>query len=652
MACADACAEHIPDRKPEFLDGPAGRSSLLAWALILAAWISASVPVAPWIITGLYAAAILAGSVVFAREALEELYDEHTIGIELLMTVAIAAAASLGHWQEAALVAGLFSITEALEALTIRRTRYAIRELMDLVPPTAQVLRDGVEVEVPVQEIQVSELVRIRPGGNIPVDGTIAEGCSDIDQSAVTGESKLVPRAPGDPVFAGTVNSSGSLLVRATRPFSENTVQKIVEMVESAQRQKGSSQLLVERIGRIYSPLVLLAAVLLVAIPAGLGLDLSHWFPKAIGFLVAASPCALAVATPVTLAAAIGAAARRGVLIKGGGVLESLGRVCVVALDKTGTVTHGRPSVVAVLGPDGREDREVLRLAASVEHLSEHPLARAIVAHADRLGLARTEVADFRSTPGIGVEGRVANQRVAVVKPSALAAPGDALPSWLAEPLATAEARGETTVVVRVDGAPQALISLCDTVRPEALPLLASLRQTGVHHVVMLTGDHAGTAAAIAARVGIPEVHAGLLPADKVDRVRALRAAHGAIAMVGDGVNDAPALAAASVGIAMGAGGSDAAMAAADVVLVSDDLAQLAYLFALGRSARAIIFQNLVLAMVIVVVLVLATLQDEIGMLAAVLGHEGSEVLIILNGMRVALVKEPALADALPTSRR
>jgi Cd2+/Zn2+-exporting ATPase len=354
MGCADNCHGELTERPTLLGSGPV-RASALAWVFVLGGLAAGFPEVPPLVVTLLYAGSILAGGFYFAREAAEELWKGREVGIELLMTVAIMAAAALGRWREAALVASLYSITEALEGFTLQKTRYAIRSLMDLVPPKARVIREGREAEVDVKDVRPGDRVQVRPGESIPVDGVVRAGSSSVNEAAITGESLPADRKPGDAVFGGTLNGEGALEVEATKPASESTVAKIIEMVERAQAQKGKSQLFVEKFGKVYSPAVLGASVLLAIVPALLGLDWASWARRAVSFLVAASPCALAVATPVTLVAAIGSAARRGVLIKGGVIVETLGKVRAVAFDKTGTLTHGEPELTGVYVAEGDE---------------------------------------------------------------------------------------------------------------------------------------------------------------------------------------------------------------------------------------------------------------------------------------------------------
>ncbi len=633
--CKDVCAEGLPTRRPTLWASRPVRASMLAWAFVGLAFVAGLRGYAALRVP-LFAAAIACGSLIFVREALEELVRDHEVGIELLMTAAIAAAALLGEWTEAALVAALYSISEALAGYTIQRTRFAIRGLMDLVPPRARVLRNGNEVEVAVQDVLVGDRIQVRPGESIPVDGVIREGYSAINESAVTGEAMPVDRTVGDAVFAGTLNGNGALVVESTKSFENNTVSQIIHLVERAQAQKGRSQMWVERFGRIYSPTVLAGSVALAVVPWLAGFDKAAGLMRAVSFLVAAAPCALAVATPVTLVAAIGAAARRGVLIKGGNALELLGKVRVVALDKTGTITQGRPEVTA-FHLVGTTESEILRLAAAVEHFSEHPLAKAIVRAAEDRGIDVPHASDFRALTSSGVTGSVEAHVVVVAKPSATSGLGIEVDPETEARCRAAQAWGETPVVVARDGIVIGVIGLSDTIRPEAAALVGALRRSGVRHVVLLTGDNPGAAKLMAGKAGIEEYHSSLMPDDKVAKISELRVRYGEVAMVGDGINDAPALATATVGIAMGVAGSDAALAAADVALLADDLSQLEYAFRLGRRTRRIIAQNIAVSMLIVVGLVAGVFAMDLSLFAAVLGHEGSEVLIILNGLRAAL---------------
>ncbi len=635
MTSVESFETDPPGHKPELWQNPQVRSSSLSWVLIGLGFILGASNLTLYS-NIFFALSTIAGAFYFSREAIDHLFKDKEIGIDFLMTAAILGACLLGQWREAALVAALFSISEALEGYTIQKTRFAVRNLMKLVPQMARVIKNGSETETEVEKIQVGEIIRVRPGESIPVDGLIEEGNSSINEASVTGESIPVDKSSGEEVFAGTLNGNGSIIVKTTKEFKENTVNKIIDLVEKAQSQKGKSQQFVERFGKVYSPAVLIIA-LLIAIAAFLfgGDAKQDWIRKAITFLVAASPCALAVATPVTMIAAIGGAAKRGVLIKGGIILEGLGKVKAIAIDKTGTLTIGKPSVVSVYTQNISED-ELIRLAASVEFLSEHPLAKAVVNYANSKKLEFYEVNNFLALTSVGAKAEIGGNTIFVIKPKAaeqfLHKASNELKSWEAN----AQAQGNTVISVSRNSEVIGLIALADTIRDEARTLISSIKKVGIKHIVMLTGDNVGSAKAISNLIGITEFHAALLPEDKVTKVNNLREKYGEVAMVGDGINDAPALASATVGIAMGTGGSDAALAIADVALIKNDLLRLAYSVKLGATTRRVIKQNIFLSLAIVAILVAATFSNSMSMFSAVIGHEGSEVLIILNGLRVA----------------
>lgn len=579
-----------------------------------------------------YLAAIPIGAYFWVREGLEELLEERVIGIEFLMAAAAAGAGALGLWEEAAFLVFLYGAAEALEEYTVDRTRHAIRSLLDLAPAEARVLRDGREVSIAARDLIPDDMFLVRPGERIPTDGVVIDGSGAIDESPVTGEHVPADKQPGAQVFAGSLNLTGALRVRVTSRFEDNTLSKIILLVETAQARKGQAQLFIERFGRRYSPLVLITALGLLAVPAVLGLELGVWAHRAVVLLVAAAPCALVMSTPVAIAAGIGRAGRHGVLVKGGMTLERLGRLKVVALDKTGTLTRGEPVVTDVVAMPGESERRLLELAASVEHLSEHPLAKAIVRHAEQVGCERQPAEAFEALPGAGARATVAGQAVVIARPSFHADGGIDMRDVdsLAEPL---RHQGKTLVAVRVQDRILGLLALQDQPRPEAARAVQALHALGIK-LVMLTGDNQATAEAVASLVGIDEVHAELRPDQKVQHVEALRQRYGDVAMVGDGINDAPALAAATVGVAMGTAGTDAAIEAADVALMGDDLEKLSYVVHLGRQARRISQQNIVFSLVVLGVLVPAALVGALTVAVAVLAHEVSEILAVLNGTR------------------
>ena len=586
-------------------------------------------------VTLVFVAATLAGVRFFAVEALEELRDERQVGIELLMTVAAFVAGGLGLWGEAAMLAFLYSISEALEEFTQDRTRGAIRALMDLAPKQVTRLLDSREEEVPLEALGVGDRFLVRPGESIATDGMVIEGRSAVNEAAITGESVPVDKTASDRVFAGTLNTTGALVVEATATVVDNTLAKIVHLVTEAQDQKGRGEQFMTRFARRYSPAVLFAGVAVVVCGGAISGDWSTWAERAATLVVAAAPCALVIAIPISYVAAIGSAGRNGILIKGGVYLEELAQVRVLALDKTGTITQGQPELLDVEPAAGRGPDDLIRLAAAVEARSEHPLARAVVAFAEDRGVAVAPAEDFEALTGAGARGRVDGADVVVASPTHLERSGITL-DGLAAAVPRLQAAGRTAVVVAVNDKVWGVLGIADVVRPQAAAAVADLHRLGVERLVMLTGDNPTTAQTIAAQVGIDDVRAELSPEDKSRIVADLTATHGRVAMVGDGINDAPALAAASVGIAMGTAGSDVALETADVALMADDLSKLTAALGIGRRTRRIVRQNIALGLAILVVLVPGALVGALSLPVAVLAHELSELVVIGNGMRLA----------------
>lgn len=550
------------------------------------------------------------------------------------MLVAAAGAMAFGLFEEAAALVVLYASAEAVEELTFARTRSAIRELLDLAPKQATRLRAGREELVPVEELQPGDVFLVRPGEAIATDGVLRTGHASLNEAPVTGEAVPIEKGPGAEVFAGTVNGPGALEVEATRPFAENTLQRIIHLVEEAQAQKSRTQRFVDRFSDRYSPAVLGAAAAVAVVPALAGGDWQEWALRAITLVVAAAPCALVMSVPVAVAAAISRGGREGVLVKGGAQLEALGRIRAIAFDKTGTLTLGQPQVTDVVALDSAGEREALALAAAVEARSEHPLARAILAHAQEAGVEVRAAEGFEALVGHGARGRIDGREVWVGSPRLLAqlAPEAELPPQ-AEKL---QAQGKTVALVGEGARPLALIALRDEPRPEARRAIAAIRQLGIRQVAMLSGDNERTARAIASELGIDEVLAELRPEDKVEAIERLRAEHGQVAMVGDGINDAPALARADLGIAMGTGGTDAAIEAADVALMADDLDKVAEALRLGRRAQRISRQNLIFSIALLAFLIPSALVGALTVVAAVLIHEVSELLAVANGVRAA----------------
>lgn len=589
-----------------------------------------------------YVAAILIGGYFFGREALEELILEREIGIELLMSVAAIVATLMGQAAEGAMLVFLYSISEAAEGYTEQKTRSAIRALMDLAPKMAFVRRDGREYEIPVEELVVGDLFIVKPGQAIPTDGVVQIGMSNVNQSPVTGESVPVEKNPGDTVFAGTINEEGALEVEATKTYADNTIARIIHMVEEAQEKKGKSQRFIERFGKRYSPAVLLAGVLIAVVPPLLsGGSWEMWLERAVVFIVAAAPCALVISIPITVVATLGTGARNGVLIKGGIFVEDLAKVKVVALDKTGTLTRGKPEVTDVVAFTSEDDGIIishdilLQVAAGIERLSQHPLARAIVRYADVQGIKAAEVVNFKSLTGAGASAQLDGKTVYVSSPEFYHSTlGVALHSnW--DDINHLQDEGKTVVVVGDNNTAWGMVAIRDNVRPNAPKAVTDLHAVGIRRVVMLTGDNKRTAQAIARDVGIDDFYSELKPEDKVTSVRELAQAYGHVAMVGDGVNDAPALAEATIGVAMGAAGTDVALETADVALMGDDLEKLAYAVKLARRNQRVVNQNLALSIVVIGALVIGAVLGVFTLPIAVLAHEISEFVVIGSGLRM-----------------
>ena len=565
-------------------------------------------------------AALLVGASTFVPGALKRL-ARGKVGVGLLMTIGAVGATALGQIEEAAMLAFLFSLAEGLEDYSLAKTRRGLRALLGLVPREATIRRNGRDVVLSPDDLVVGDLMIVKPGERVATDGDIRAGRTAVDTSAITGESMPVEVGPGDPVFAGSVNGSGVLEVEVTAAARDNSLARIVHIVEAEQSRKGDTQRLADRIATPLVPGILIAATLTVMAGFLLG-EPAVWLQRALVMVVAASPCALAISVPVTAVASIGAASRRGILIKGGAALESLGKVRTIALDKTGTLTRNQPAVADVAPADGYCPAEVLGLAAALEARSEHPLARAILAAADDVRAADEVTAEV----GSGLTGRLDGRSLR------LGRPGWIDPGPLTAHVTRMQDAGATAVIVEVDGIPVGAIAVRDELRPEAPEVIAQLRADG-YTIVMLTGDNDATARAIAREAGISEVYADLRPEDKSAIIERLRTT-GHTAMVGDGVNDAPALATADLGIAMGAMGTDVAIETADVALMGDDLRLLPHALDHARRTRRIMLQNVILSIALITILIPVGLFGVLGLAAVVLVHEVAEVFVIGNGIR------------------
>ena len=581
-----------------------------------------------------YWIAIPLGGWHWTREGIEKLIEEKEVSIEILMIVATAGSGILGLWDEAAALVFLYGAAEGTEEYTYARTRASIRALLDLAPKEARVLRDGKEITVPAETLKPGDIFVVRPGEALPTDGVIRAGQSSLDESPVTGESIPVDKGPGMKVFAASINKQGALEVEATAAFADNTLSKIIHLVEEAQERKGKAQQWIERFGRRYTPAVLVASSLLLIVPWFMQLPLAEWSLRAVLLLVAAAPCALIMSTPVAMAAGIGAAGKHGILIKGGAHLEHLGIICAVAFDKTGTLTHGEPVVTDVVTLDGPE-QELLAIAAALEHYSEHPLARAIVERARAGNIVPPAAEAFEALAGAGAKASIGGETWHIGNPDLFQRLGLNLAS-AQERIGTLQEQGKTVVLVGNEDGVHGLIALQDRLRADAEAAIASLHALGIR-TAMLTGDNARTAHAVARQLGIDDVRADLKPEDKVAAVQQLQKQYGAVLMVGDGVNDAPALAAATCGVAMGAAGTDAAIEAADVALMADDLAKINEALQLGRKARRVSAQNIVFSLLVLGAMIPLALGGFLSVALTVLIHEASELLAVVNGLRAGV---------------
>ena len=603
----------------------------LASALLFMLGLALSVAGAPEVARVVaYLAAIVVGGLPIFRAAVAGL-RARLLDMNVLMSAATIGAVGIGEWAEAASVVVLFAAGNALQVYAIDRTRGAVRALVRLTPNEVLVRRGDAETVVPADEVGVGETVVVRPGERLAVDGVVAEGASAVDEAPVTGESVPVEKGEGDDVYSGSLNGSGGLVVRATKRAGDSTLQRIARLVEEAQAKKAPAEQFVDRFSRVYTPIVVAVAVVLAVVPPLLGGGFGEWFYRALALLIIACPCALVISTPVTVVSGIGAASRRGILIKGGAALEAAGRLKALAFDKTGTLTEGRPVVSSAAALDGRGEAEVLTLAAALERRSEHPLAHAILTAAD--GSELPPVSGFRSVAGRGAEGEVGGKRYLIGSPRLFSERGIAL-DGAGEALEAVERAGETPVVLGDDDGPLAVFGLSDSLRPDAKATVEALRASGVKELVMLTGDAEAPARRVAGELGIG-YRARLLPEQKIEAVRELVAEHGDAGMVGDGVNDAPALAASSVGFAMGAAGTDVALETADVALMQDDLPRLAEAVRLSRSAERIIRQNVAVSIAIKGLFVLLAPFGLVALWLAVLADMGTSIAVTLNGLRL-----------------
>lgn len=590
----------------------------------------------------LYCIAFFIGGFAKAKEGLYTLVKERDLDVNLLMIIAAIGAACIGYWTEGAVLIFIFALSGALESYTMDRSSRDISALMGMKPEQAVLYNDGVETIVAIEDLKLGDIIVVKPGERIAADGVVVDGASSVDQASITGESIPVDKEAGAEVYAGTMNGQGALFIEVTRPGEATLFAKIVQLVQEAQSEKPVSQQFMERFERIYARAIIAVSIALIfALPFLFGWSWEDSFYKTMVFLVVASPCALVASIMPAMLSAISSSARKGVLFKGGAHLENLGRTKVIAFDKTGTLTSGKPAVTNLVPLQGYTEEEMLQIAASLESLSEHPLAKAIVLKANEQGLSLKPVTEFMTRTGWGLQANCEGETWKIGKPSYM--DDRYATDELLSTIAALEQEGKTVVVMHNSQGAAGVIALRDSIRTDAKQAVALLKKQGIA-VAMLTGDQEQTAKAIAAEAGIDIVFSELLPEDKVKRVKELKEQYGHVVMVGDGVNDAPALATASVGIAMGAGGSDAALETANVVLLKDDIGKIADSIMLGRRTARIVKQNMAFALCVIVLLIASNFIGGIALPLGVIGHEGSTILVILNGLRLLKYREYSAA--------
>lgn len=587
-----------------------------------------------------FASSILIGGYSLFIKGLKNL-SRLKFDMNTLMTIAILGAAVIGEWGEGAMVVILFAISEALERYSMDKARQSIESLMDIAPKEALIRRGTEEMMVHVEDIQVGDIMIVKPGQKLAMDGTVIKGTSTLNQAAITGESVPVTKTKDDEVFAGTLNEEGLLEVKVTKRVEDTTLSKIIHLVEEAQAERAPSQAFVDKFAKYYTPAIVILAALIAVLPPLFGGDWSEWIYQGLAILVVGCPCALVVSTPVAVVTAIGNAARNGVLIKGGIHLEETGHLKAIAFDKTGTLTKGVPAVTDIVTYGGNEN-ELLTITAAIENGSQHPLASAIMRKAEENGLnfKGVVVEEFQSITGKGVKAKVNNEMYYVGSPNLFEETlRNGIETSIIENITRMQTQGKTVMVLGTEKEILSLIAVADEMRESSKEVISKLNHMGIE-TVMLTGDNQRTAAAIGKQVGVSDIQADLLPEDKLNFIKKLRGKHQSVAMVGDGVNDAPALAASSVGVAMGGAGTDTALETADIALMSDDLSKLPYTIKLSRKALTIIKQNITFSLAIKLVALLLVIPGWLTLWIAIFADMGATLLVTLNSLRLLRVKE------------
>ncbi|HMO01506.1 MAG TPA: heavy metal translocating P-type ATPase [Oligoflexia bacterium] len=584
-----------------------------------------------------YLLAYILGAFDLVQHAVKDIKKgQFDFNIDLLMVLAAVGAALLGQWAEGGLLLFLFSMAHALEHYALDKARSAIKALGELVPQKARLRRDGRDEEVPIEDVKANDVVIVLPAERISVDGVVQSGVSAVDQAPITGESVPVEKKAGDQVFAGTVNGNGALEIVTSKASGDRTLDRIIKLVEEAQTQKAPTEVFTEKFERIFVPMVLVVAVLVVVVPPVIGLmSLSESFYRAMALLVGASPCALALGTPSAVLAGIAQAARNGVLIKGGAYLENLGSLRAFAFDKTGTLTIGQPVITEIAPMNGASEAEVLRIAGAVENRSQHPLAKAVVKKAEQMNIKLPDAGEVQSLTAKGVRSVVEGKIVELGSLRLWESEKVTIPDSVRQAVLALQDKGRSVIVIKHGDIWLGVLGVRDTPRDSAKAVLGELRNLGMKPLIMLTGDNKGIGNAVGKEVGVDEVRANLLPEDKVTLLKELLETYGQVAMVGDGVNDAPALAHATVGISMGGAGTAVALETADVALMGDDLSKLPFAVGLSRAAQRIIRQNLYISLFVIGLLVLSTVSGLLGIGIAVIIHEGSTMVVVANSLRL-----------------
>lgn len=615
------------------------KPTIISLIMLIFGFIAGKLEAPTLAVNGLFLTGIVLGGFLPAKNGISVLINAREFDMNILMAIAVIGASALGSFEEAATVVFLFSFGNALQSYTLDKTRNSIRALMELTPTVALVKRGATEIKLPVEKIVIGDIIVVRPGERIAMDGKVSTGYSTVNQAPITGESIPVEKQPGDEIYAGTINELGSLEIKVTKLAKDNTISRITSMIEEAQGQRAPSQQFVDRFAKYYTPAVIFVAALVVAVPTLVfGQPFSKWFYESMAMLLVACPCALVISTPVSIVSAIGNAAKNGVLIKGGKYLEETGSLSVVAFDKTGTLTKGKPQVTDIIPTNGIPDKEFLAIASAIESRSEHPLAEAIVKYTKEQGAEIASISAFEAIPGKGAKATIQGKTYQIGN-SRLFTEQTIDVKHVEDKVSRLQSEGKTVMMLGDEERILGLIAVADVLREDSSQAINKLKKAGIKKVIMLTGDNESTAHAIATKAGVDDFRADLLPEDKVDAIKKLLVKHGKVAMVGDGVNDAPAMAISTVGIAMGAAGTDTALETADIALMADDLTKLTDTIRLSRKTLSIIKQNITFALIVKGLILLLVVPGWLTLWLAVAGDMGSSLIVTLNGMRLLRVK-------------